>query len=552
MKLPKKIIPESETDYNAINALQALSYCDIKNKKVLVIGCNRGKDCSYFVIAGAKEVHGVDVMDETGADFKHKKVTYHKKSAENMDSLLDNYFDLVYCFATMEHIPDISAAFHEMARVCKVGGIVYSVAAPLWHSAYGNHRENFFRDYPWIHLLLPENKIKEWFIKNMAKKMPKIAKEIDRHIKYLFKSGTELFNKKKSAEYMDICNNLELRILVNEVERDPSHVLTNEAKRKLLPIYGEAELMGMTHRFVGKKIIQFSIIIPTHNTSGILPKALDSILAQTYKNYEIIIVDGDSTDGTLGIVKKYEKKFDGRLRWVSEPDSGIYDAMNKGIGMARGEWIYFLGSDDIFYSKKVLEEVSQKIETSDTDIIYGNVQWGDTDKIYDGKFSALKLMEKNICHQAIFFKRSLFDKIGKFDLKYKLWADWVSNMRWFNDESIKREYFEIIVAKYGTEGFSSISVQDEKFMQDRDKLIEKYFPKEYGELYKKTCQKDVELLQKDKELLQKNGELQEKNGELQEKNKKLLQKKRELDFVKSSKFWKMRNRYIRLKSLFPK
>jgi len=515
MKLPKKIIPKSTTDYNALNALQALEHCDVRNKKVLVVGCNRGKDCSYFVIAGAKEVHGLDVIDDIGSEFKHENVIYHKESAENMRSLSDDYFDLVYCFATMEHIPDISAAFREMARVCKPGGIVYSIASPLWYSAYGNHRENYFKKYPWIHLLLNKNGAKKWFMKNMAKKMPDIAAKIEKKVGFIFKDGNEVFNKRKSSEYLEVCDNLGLIILVNEVERDPSHKLTGEALKKLLQLHGEAELMGMTHRFVGrKKFAQFSIIIPTYNASGLLPSALDSVLAQTFSDYEVILVDGNSTDGTQEIVKKYEKKFGGKLRWVSESDEGIYDAMNKGLGLAKGEWIYFLGSDDTFYSKNVLEKVNKEIKNSNVDVIYGSVQWGDLDKVYDGEFSLLKIMQKNICHQAIFYKKDLFKRLGKYDLNYKTWADYLFNIRWFNNRSVKHKYIDLIVAKYGANGFSS-SIEDEQFLKERGEIVAKYFPKEYSETYQLI--KHQEKIIKD---------------------------------MRASIFWKLREHCYRFKSLF--
>lgn len=247
-----KIVPESECDYNAINVIQALEHIDIRKKKVLVVGCNAGKDCSYFVTAGASRVYGLDVLENIGEDFKHKKVKYFKESAENMKSLLDNDFDLVYCFATMEHIPDIFSAFREMKRVCKKGGIIYSIASPLWYSAYGNHRENFFKDYPWIHLRLSNSEIKEWFLKNMAEKLPEIAANIDEHIEYLFNSGNGLFNKRRSSEYLAAANELNMKVIINEIEKDPSHIITEEV-RKLIPLYGEAELLGVTHRFIGKK-----------------------------------------------------------------------------------------------------------------------------------------------------------------------------------------------------------------------------------------------------------------------------------------------------------
>lgn len=221
--------------------------------------------------------------------------------------------------------------------------------------------------------------------------------------------------------------------------------------------------------------MRLSIIIATHNSYGSLSKTLDSILSQNYKDYEVIIVDGASTDGTVRLIKAYEKKFKGKLRWVSEKDKGIYEAMNKGIDMSAGEWIYFLGSDDTLCDNNVLGSVSTAINEKDFDIVYGNVQWGDSDKIYDGKFSTLKIMQKNICHQAIFFKKDIFKRIGKFDTKYKTSADYVFNMKWFNDKSVTHRYIDVTVAKYNIEGHSSGKL-DPNFWPERDAIIKKYFP----------------------------------------------------------------------------
>lgn len=266
--------------------------------------------------------------------------------------------------------------------------------------------------------------------------------------------------------------------------------------------------------------MKFSIIICAYNASKSLPAALDSILAQICDDYEVVVIDGTSTDGTRKIIEDYEKKFGGRLRWISEPDSGVYDAMNKGIDLARGEWIYFLGSDDLLYLNDILEKISKAVEKSDLDVVYGNVKWGETENIYDGKFSALKLIQKNICHQAIFFKKSLFDKFGKYDAKYKVLADHVFNMQWFNDESVRRKYVELTIAKYNIDGQSSTScAPDKEFTKDRDKIIGKYFPEEYANLIGQP-----------------------------EQNEKLRQIAQELEVMKASKFWKLRNFYLRIKS----
>jgi glycosyltransferase involved in cell wall biosynthesis len=268
--------------------------------------------------------------------------------------------------------------------------------------------------------------------------------------------------------------------------------------------------------------MKFSIIIPTYSASKTLEKALNSVSNQNYSDYEIMVVDGGSTDGTQKILKEYEEKFAGRLRWRSEKDKGVYDAMNKGIDLARGEWIYFLGSDDALHSNKVLEKVTEAIKRNNPDVVYGNVMWGETGKIYDGRFSVLKLMRKNICHQAIFFKRDVFQKFGKYNLKYKVLADHVFNMRWFNDDNVKKKYINFTIANYSLDGQSSASSSpDEEFTKDRDELMKKYFPKSCVAFDKERCQ-----------------------------NEKLQRVVREFDLLKPTKFWKWLYYFLRIKSLF--
>lgn len=113
-----------------------------------------------------------------------------------------------------------------------------------------------------------------------------------------------------------------------------------------------------------------SIITATYNSADTLTDTLESVLAQTFTDYELIIVDGQSTDGTLEIIQHYAPRFEGRLRVVSEPDQGIYDAMNKGIRMCRGEVVGLLNSDDFYTSPYVLATLAKTIEDSRVDAVY--------------------------------------------------------------------------------------------------------------------------------------------------------------------------------------
>ena len=116
--------------------------------------------------------------------------------------------------------------------------------------------------------------------------------------------------------------------------------------------------------------------------------------------------------------------------------------MNKGVKAAKGEWLYFLGCDDKLYTGDVFKKVVEVFEQENfPDVIYGNVFSTRFNGIYDGEFTIEKIFHQNICHQAIFFRKTVFNKIGNFNVKYKANADWDFNLRWFLSKKIKKQYF---------------------------------------------------------------------------------------------------------------
>lgn len=196
-----------------------------------------------------------------------------------------------------------------------------------------------------------------------------------------------------------------------------------------------------------------SIIIPTLNSERYLARCLDSILMQTFKDFEIIIIDGQSVDGTMNLVKKYTDGYS-NIWFTHDNDNGIYDAINKGIKVAKGTWLYFLGSDDCLYTNNVLESVFSGAY-SQYDIVYGNVHSETLGEEYDGRFDFEKLLTKNICHQAIFFKKEVFKKTGMFYTGYKAHADWEHNVKWMKDNSIHKLFVDKTIAFFGSGGLSS-------------------------------------------------------------------------------------------------
>ncbi len=204
---------------------------------------------------------------------------------------------------------------------------------------------------------------------------------------------------------------------------------------------------------------KYSIIIPTYNSASTLAAAISSVLEQTFSDFEILIMDGCSTDNTLDIVKSFS---DNRVKICSEPDTGVYDAMNKGVNKAIGEWLFFLGSDDVFYDNNVLLSISSHL--GDNDFVYGNAYFIHSKMIWDGEFSRAKLLfSRNICHQSIFYKKKLFEQLGNFNLMFKIYADWDFNIRCFSHSHIKIKYVNLIISKYDERNGLSSDAGDLEF-----------------------------------------------------------------------------------------
>jgi glycosyltransferase involved in cell wall biosynthesis len=174
----------------------------------------------------------------------------------------------------------------------------------------------------------------------------------------------------------------------------------------------------------------FSIIIPTFNSSKFIETALNSILNQSFPNFEIIIMDGLSTDGTVEKIESFESD---RIKYISKKDKGTYDAMNKGVQLSKGEWIYFLGSDDSLFSRDVLFKMKEEIASTNQKVIYGDVLihgetgWAKDQTVYDGVFDLEKILNSNISHQAIFYHKSVFHR-RLFNTEYRISADWDMNL----------------------------------------------------------------------------------------------------------------------------
>ena len=212
--------------------------------------------------------------------------------------------------------------------------------------------------------------------------------------------------------------------------------------------------------------MKISIITATYNSEKTLRNTLENILGQTYQDYESIIVDGASKDGTMDLVRELEPRFQGRMKWISEPDKGIYDAMNKGIRMASGDVVGLLNSDDFYTSNDVLETIAKTFEGSDIDACYGDIHYvndNDLEKCVryysSAKFTPKRMMYGYIpAHPSFYCRKEVYQKYGLFDTSFKIAADFEQLLRLIYVEKIKTEYIPKDFVTMRTGGASNASI----------------------------------------------------------------------------------------------
>jgi glycosyltransferase involved in cell wall biosynthesis len=203
-----------------------------------------------------------------------------------------------------------------------------------------------------------------------------------------------------------------------------------------------------------------TVITATYNSEKTIKDTIESVLKQNYSKIEYVIIDGNSKDSTLEIVKSYEKKFKAKgisYKWISEKDSGIYDALNKGIENSSGEWISFLGSDD-YYLDGALDLYGEEIiRRPDYDFIYSKVQifQGNKNlKLIDREWSWKIFKRKmDLAHVGAFHNRDYFKKFGLFSTSYKIAGDYELLLRPLS--KLKAFQIKIITAKMNYGGISN-------------------------------------------------------------------------------------------------
>lgn len=208
--------------------------------------------------------------------------------------------------------------------------------------------------------------------------------------------------------------------------------------------------------------MKISLITVTYNSGTTLRDTIQSVLAQTYRNVEYIVVDGLSKDNTIDIVREYEPQFEGRMKWISEKDKGLYDAMNKGVRMATGDVVGILNSDDFFTANDVLEKVAAGFDEQ-TDAVYGDLHYVHPDDLqHSVRYYSSKIFKRNLmrmgfipAHPTFYCKRECFDKFGYYKTDYKIAADFDLLLRFIYVNRIRIKYLPMDMVTMRTGGAST-------------------------------------------------------------------------------------------------
>ncbi len=235
--------------------------------------------------------------------------------------------------------------------------------------------------------------------------------------------------------------------------------------------------------------MKYSIITINLNNADGLKETIISVIEQEYHDYEFLVIDGGSTDGSQSNIEQYKDHID---YWVSEPDKGIFNAMNKGIKASKGEYLIFMNSGDCFCNKKVLEETRQYLGA---DFVIGNIRRKDNQEIMNYELSDISMMTfftGAIPHQATFHKRDIFQDL-LYDESLKISSDW----KFFFQKIILKDasytLMPVIVSYFDTNGISNTN--SSLAASERKQIISEYLPKRVIQDYEKFKDKNCEMLE---------------------------------------------------------
>jgi len=222
--------------------------------------------------------------------------------------------------------------------------------------------------------------------------------------------------------------------------------------------------------------MKFSVITVCRNAEKDIAATIESVLSQQGVEIEYLIIDGQSTDRTMSIVSGYKKRL---AKVVSEPDQGIYDAMNKGARLAQGDVLLFLNAGDRLTDAATLQAVAATFGDARTELVYGDVNQIDS----DGDRSVVRfdhvnrwfLADTTICHQSTFVSRRLFERVGPYNTAYKIAADYDWLLKAIFKERAVTKHLRVIVCDFSMAGVSNSADQRQQVLKEYDQISEHYF-----------------------------------------------------------------------------
>jgi glycosyltransferase involved in cell wall biosynthesis len=238
---------------------------------------------------------------------------------------------------------------------------------------------------------------------------------------------------------------------------------------------------------------KISVVTVNYNNAEGLDRTIRSVLDQDCKEVEYIVVDGDSQDESVDVIKKHASH---AFQWISEPDKGVYEAMNKGIDRASGDYILFLNSGDIFYNEDVLNEIVPML-TDNKDIYYGNLVFSHSGKNtlreYPKHFNFEYFLERSLPHPGSFIKRTLFDRIFKYSEDYRIVSDWEFFIYAVLKEKVSYHHLDKVISIFELDGMSNNPRNKAYIEEEREQVIRKHFPERIEQYKKWYAEKNKQL-----------------------------------------------------------
>ncbi len=218
--------------------------------------------------------------------------------------------------------------------------------------------------------------------------------------------------------------------------------------------------------------MRVSIITSCYNSESYIRSAIEAVLNQDYADIEYLVIDGGSKDSTMDIVRSYEPEFAGRLKWISEPDNGLYDALNKGLKMATGKIVGLLNSDDFFTNNRIISQIVDEFRNTDCEAVYGDIHFvhpADLTKCvryYSSAVFRRPLMRIGFmpAHPTFYAYKHLFDQFGYYKTGYKIAADFELLLRFIYVNKIKTRYLPVDFVTMRTGGMSTESLNSHKII----------------------------------------------------------------------------------------